>query len=212
MGEHGGKKRYDGPYLTFTLPPNKQRKNGNETSINVIANNTLGILPSAVPAQEDAVQAHRRALEQDGACLPPALPPIVSREREAEARWVLLVRLIGYTDERADMCIVEPRVSRRHTFSFAVSGQQPLSAQQVRHQRWTMATRHSVSRGITKTALHDAQVREIRLCSIALQRELPAIRHVDTRPSAQRSALSCPAIPFWTSGLCIPLCDASSPS
>jgi hypothetical protein len=51
----------------------------------------LGDLPLADPHAEDALQAHCRPPQENRACLPPALSPVVPRQPPPQAHLLCLV-------------------------------------------------------------------------------------------------------------------------
>ena len=56
-----------------------------------------GGLSSPDPSPEDALQAHCRSLEEDGAGMSPALPPAVPRVKPTQANNIGVVRLLAGT-------------------------------------------------------------------------------------------------------------------
>jgi hypothetical protein len=57
----------------------------------------IGGLSSSNAAPEDAVQAYRCSPQEDGACMPPALPPTQSRQQPPQAHHF---NVVGFFDQR----------------------------------------------------------------------------------------------------------------
>jgi hypothetical protein len=68
------------------------------------SNFPVGGLPSSDSSPEDAVQAHRRSFEENGAGLPPTLPSAQPRQQPPQAHHFMLFRLLFRTLSHSPCC------------------------------------------------------------------------------------------------------------